>query len=53
MTQASRLIIGLKSVWGFIVHFFSREKVEHLAEGYEILGIYEFEEGALPRNCSG
>lgn len=36
-------------VGGFIVHFFSREKVEHLANGYEILGIDEFEEGPLPR----
>lgn len=36
-------------VGGFIVHFFSREKVEHLANGYEILGIEEFEEGSLPR----
>jgi hypothetical protein len=36
-------------VGGFIVHFFDREKVEHLAEGFEILGIDEFEEGGLPR----
>jgi SAM-dependent methyltransferase len=34
---------------GFIVHFFSREKVALLAEGFEILGIEEFEEGKLPR----
>ncbi len=34
---------------GFIVHFFSREKIEHLAKGYEIVGIEEFEEGDLPR----
>jgi SAM-dependent methyltransferase len=34
---------------GFIVHFFSREKVNHLAEGYEIVSIDEFEEGRLPR----
>ena len=34
---------------GFIVHFFSREKVEHFAEGYEIVSIDEFEEGELPR----
>ncbi|KAA0888162.1 class I SAM-dependent methyltransferase [Oryzomonas rubra] len=34
---------------GFIVHFFSREKVEHLARGYEIVSIDEFEEGPLPR----
>jgi len=36
-------------VGGFIVHFFDRHKVEHLAEGYEILEIDEFEEGGLPR----
>jgi SAM-dependent methyltransferase len=36
-------------VGGFIVHFFSREKVERLAEGFEIIGIDEFEEGELPR----
>ena len=34
---------------GFIVHFFSRDKVEHLAKGFDILSIDEFEEGALPR----
>ncbi len=32
---------------GFIVHFFSREKVEHLAEGYEIVSVEEFEEGEV------
>ncbi len=34
---------------GFIVQFFSREKVEHLAEGYESFEVEEFEEGDLPR----
>ena len=34
---------------GFIVHFFSKEKVEHLAKGYEIVSMDEFEEGELPR----
>ncbi|MBA4423800.1 MAG: SAM-dependent methyltransferase [Syntrophus sp. (in: bacteria)] len=32
---------------GFIVHFFSREKVERLTEGYEIIAIEAFEEGEL------
>ena len=32
---------------GFIVHFFSREKVDHLAEGYEIVSCEEFEEGEV------
>jgi ubiquinone/menaquinone biosynthesis C-methylase UbiE len=36
-------------VGGFVVHFFTREKVESLAEGYEIVRIDEFEEGELPR----
>jgi SAM-dependent methyltransferase len=34
---------------GFIVHFFSREKVKHLAEGYESFEIESFEEGELPK----
>ena len=34
---------------GFIVHFFDKEKVIHLAEGFEVAGLDEFEEGALPR----
>jgi SAM-dependent methyltransferase len=32
---------------GFIVHFFSREKVEDLAKGYEIVAVEEFEEGEV------
>lgn len=36
-------------VGGFVVHFFSREKVERLAKGYELVGLEEFEEGPLPR----
>gem|GEM_PF-642222 len=36
-------------VGGFIVHFFSREKVQHLANGYEMVSVEEFEEGDLPR----
>ena len=34
---------------GFIVHFFSREKIHSLAGGYEIFDITEFAEGELPR----
>jgi ubiquinone/menaquinone biosynthesis C-methylase UbiE len=34
---------------GFIVHFFSREKVKRLAEGYQNFEVEEFEEGELPR----
>jgi SAM-dependent methyltransferase len=40
---------NMYEVGGFIVHFFDRAKVEHLAEGYEILEIEEFEEGGMPR----
>lgn len=29
---------------GFIVHFFSKDKVKHLVQGYEIVSIDEFEE---------
>lgn len=36
-------------VGGFIVHFFSLEKVRQLAKGCEIVSIDEFEEGGLPR----
>ena len=36
-------------VGGFIVHFFSRAKVEQLAAQYADIKISEFEEGALPR----
>lgn len=36
-------------VGGFIVHFFSPEKVRHLARGWEITSIDEFEESGLPR----
>jgi SAM-dependent methyltransferase len=34
---------------GFIVHVFSREMVEHLADGYDLLEVEPFEEGKLPR----
>lgn len=36
-------------VGGFIVHFFSPEKVRQLARGSEIVSMDEFEEGGLPR----
>ncbi len=36
-------------VGGFIVHFFSRERVGLLAKGHEVLSVDEFEEGGLPR----
>lgn len=36
-------------VGGFIVHFFSKEMIEALIEGYKNLSIDEFEEGGMPR----
>ncbi|ADL12767.1 class I SAM-dependent methyltransferase [Acetohalobium arabaticum] len=33
----------------FVIHFFDKEKVDHLAKGFEIINIDEFEEGGLPR----
>ena len=34
---------------GFIVHFFSKEKVKRLSKGFEVLDIEKFEEGKFPR----
>jgi len=34
---------------GFVVHFFSRELVDRLAQGFTLLEVAEFEEGDLPR----
>ena len=34
---------------GFVVHFFSRDLVERLARGFDLLDITELEEGSLPR----
>ena len=34
---------------GFIVHFFSKEKVKKLSKGFKILDIEKFEEGKFPR----
>ena len=34
---------------GFVVHYFDRAMVEHLAGGFDLLDIEEFEEGSLPR----
>jgi hypothetical protein len=40
---------NMYEVGGFIVQFFSREIVERLARGYQIVSVDEFEEGGLPR----
>ena len=34
---------------GFIVHYFSTEKIKQLSSGFDILNIESFEEGSLPR----
>ena len=34
---------------GFIVHFFSKDKINQLSKGFEILEIEKFEEGKFPR----
>ena len=34
---------------GFIVHFFSKDKISQLSKGFEILDIEKFEEGSFPR----
>jgi len=34
---------------GFIIHFFSKDKVNEISEGFEILDIEKFEEGKFPR----
>jgi SAM-dependent methyltransferase len=37
---------------GFIVHFFDRELIHRLADGFEILEVAEHEEGRLPRRLA-
>jgi SAM-dependent methyltransferase len=37
-------------IGGFVVHFFTEEKIKKLAKGYEVLGINRIEEGSLPRD---
>jgi len=34
---------------GFIVHFFSKKKINNLSKGFEVLDIEKFEEGNFPR----
>jgi len=40
----------LYQVGGFVVHFFSEEKIRRLASGYEVVGLSRMEEGSLPRD---
>lgn len=39
-------------VGGFIVHFFSKEKIKLLSKGYKIIDIEGFEESSLPKRLS-
>ena len=34
---------------GFIVHFFSKEKIKKISKGFKVLNIENFEEGKFPR----
>ena len=34
---------------GFIVHFFTYEKIKKISNGYDIVSIDKFEEGSFPR----
>ena len=40
---------GLYENDGFIVHFFSEEKIKKIANGFNIINIESFEEGTFPR----
>lgn len=40
---------NMYEVGGFIVNFFDIEKIKSLSNGFNIIDIYEFEEGDLPR----
>jgi len=40
---------GMYENGGFIVHFFDRALVDRLADGFSLLEVHDFEEGALPR----
>jgi len=37
---------------GFIVHFFNRALIEHLAAGFELIDVSDFTEGELPRRLA-
>jgi SAM-dependent methyltransferase len=47
--KGSHLGEDLYEMNGFVVHYFDRAMVEHLAGGLDLLDIEEFEEGSLPR----
>lgn len=45
-----RLTADMYDVGGFVVHFFSEEKVQRFASGFDQLQIERVEEGSLPRD---
>jgi SAM-dependent methyltransferase len=47
--KGSHLGEDLYEMNGFVVHYFDKAMVEHLAGGFDLLDIEEFEEGSLPR----
>ena len=34
---------------GFIVHFFSKEKIKQISKGFKVIDVESFEEGEFPR----
>lgn len=38
---------------GFIVHFFDRALVDHLAQGFDVVEVADYQEGKLPRQLFG
>ena len=50
--KGSHIGEDLYMIDGFIVHFFSDEKINKLINGYKNLGIIRFEEGNFPRRLS-
>ncbi len=40
-------------IGGFVVHFFSEEKIRSLATGHELLDLRRMQEGSLPRELFG
>ena len=34
---------------GFVVHFFSKDKINQLSKGFKVLSVKKFEEGSFPR----
>jgi SAM-dependent methyltransferase len=44
---------GMYEIGGFVVHFFSEEKIRSLATGYELLDLRRVQEGSLPRELFG